>query len=148
MIAADCDDDPAGRFQYACNAFLENGLPASAQAFRVATSTAGIKTAVILLPSNRTDGGLETILLECAGFPNNSESLHQCVLDFCACAHSENWGEKDLHKVQLRLLIAGQRPDDPSLALSMWVSDTHRRFSLNHPALNVYAEFFRQFLNT
>jgi hypothetical protein len=147
IIATDCDDDPAERFQHACNAFVENGLPAPRGPFLVATNALGIKTGVMVFPRTSNHGGLETLLLECSGFPNNTEPLHRCIQEFCACAHSENWQEKDLHKVQLRLLIAGQRPDDPSLGLSMWVSDAHRRFSLNHPALDVYANFLRDFLN-
>jgi hypothetical protein len=148
IIVADCDDDPLNRFKDAAEHFEKPkaGLPRPKTAF---TKTTGkdqngkeVRTAVIMIPESLTDGGLETLLLSCC---KEIKDYEKCIDDFCTCVQRPGRRKLDDDKVRLRAFIAATHKDDPSLALSSWVTSNHRPFDLKHPTLNFLADFFSAF---
>jgi hypothetical protein len=145
LIVTDGDDSPEKSFRYACDQLQKNGLPVPAKPFEVKADPGQVKTGIITLPDEGRQGGLETLLLECCGFATHSQT--NCVTDFQNCVGSSSWPEKNLHKFQLRALIAATHPEDPSMGISFWLSNKNRPFGLDHPALNKITNFLAAFVD-
>lgn len=144
IIVADCDDDPAGRFENAQKQLVKLPRPKSAFSKTIGPGPDGneIKTAIVMIPTDMSHGGLETLLLECCkSIPTHS----LCIDDFCTCTQRAGRKKLDNEKVRLRAFIAATHRDDPNLALSSWVTNTHRPFQMNLTALDALAKFFDDF---
>jgi hypothetical protein len=148
IIVADCDDDPPNRFKDAAQHFEKPkaGLPRPNAAFEktigVDLNGNEVKTAVIMIPQDLTNGGLETLLLSCCG---EIKDYQRCIDDFCTCVQRPGRRKLDDDKVRLRAFIAATHKDDPNLALSSWVTSEHCPFELTHPSLDFIADFLKAF---
>lgn len=141
VIIADTDDDPLGRFKLACDHLRQHHLPVPTQAAQMARNEQGVKSAILMIPSAAEEGALETILLACC---NEANPHCECVDAFCRCIPTPK-RKVDRDKVRLRALIASTCLDDPGLSLAFWVTDAHRPFKMDHPALNEICDFLAGF---
>jgi len=143
LIVTDCDDDPASALRYAQEQFEALELPVPARELEIAAAPDKPSTAIALLPRAGQEGGLETILLTCC--EGIQQQSLECVNRFCECLQAENLAIKDQHKLRLRSLIAATCHADPSLGISLWLSEEHRPFSFANPSLDALAHFLTQF---
>lgn len=148
VIVADGDDDPPTRFKEAQGHFARSrfSLPKPKAPFTVTTGTDQdgnhVRTAIAMIPVDFSEGGLETLLLECCA---GISTYRDCVDNFCSCVKRTGRRKLDEDKVKLRSFIAATHRDDPSIALSTWVTSKHRPFTLDHSALDVLADFLKSF---
>jgi hypothetical protein len=142
VIVADSDDDPADRFKKACGHLKKYKLPVPDSALKVATDNSGVRTAVIMLPSEGTHGGLETILVGCC---DGLGEKRDCVDAFFNCGTVGTSRILDRDKFKLRALVAVHNPSDPSMTTGYWLSEATRPFAMNHPTLQWLIDFLRSF---
>lgn len=148
VILADCDDDPPNRFKNAQEQFEKPkaSLPKPKTPFTVTTHKDAdgneTRTAIMMIPQDSTEGGLETLLLSCC---DGIDDYRDCIDRFCDCVHRPDRTKLDRDKVRLRAFISATHKKDPSLALSSWVTSDHCPFDLNHSALDFLADFLKAF---
>jgi len=147
VIVADRDDNSADRFSNAARQFAKSSLPKPKENMKVDEGIDGVtelpvKTAIIMIPDNHDEGGLETLLLSCC---NGMQENIDCVDDFCTCVQKEYRTKLHADKIRLRAIIAATHRSDPSLALSSWVTGDHCPFEMKHTALDFIADFLKLF---
>jgi hypothetical protein len=140
VIVADCDTDPIDRFDNVCKQFRDQNFLAPKKPYQIVVDKDGLKTAVVMVPGEGRNGGLESLILDCCGGANHGVP---CIDDFFQCAHIPD-PYIDPDKLKLRALIATQNQKDPSLAIGYWLAEKTRPFEMNHPAIQPIADFFRQ----
>ena len=141
VIIADNDDDPADRFDNACKQLRKMKLPVPPFPYQIQTGTDGTRTAVLTIPDENVEGGLETLLISCCdGLTQHAA----CIDQFCACVMTPR-RKIDADKLRLRATIASYQLDDPSVSILFWVGEERRPFEMTHTALNRIADFLATF---
>jgi hypothetical protein len=141
IIAADNNDDPAGRFQNVCDQVERVFGRGTAPSTPLQPSRTSPPVTVLMVPWTNRSGNLESLCVEAAKSANGQVARH--VDTFMGLIHAEKWqSESRRGKAVLRVTLAATCVQDPFIPLGGVFEDPrHRRLiPLNHQSFTPIAD--------